>query len=294
MHNNTINKLSYKKKWSILIITMFILIITSMIGILIVSYVKSMIAFTNKFHDYQSAFYMANAGLELQLIKKNNHWFGFESSMSSWSATIKNNFDCSANPWRDCRSTAKISTKSYTLWQRENITNDVTKCSDLLWYMTDENKIISSLYLFEDSQTDIDKEWNLTRNGQFRSIQNRNINIKIYWIGNYKLALQSSNSSWEIWNNDLLLTYTAETIDLNNFPQFFTALDPKDQVRVKIINDLKTPGTVCFESRYWDLKLPGFHTVIQSAWHYNNTVVNLQATITNIPGDEQDFAWWEV
>ncbi len=293
MQNKNINKIKYKKKWSILIITMFILIITSMIGILIVSYVKSMLAFTNKFHDYQSAFYIANAWLELQLVKKNNHWFGFESTLSSWSATIKNNFECNTSA-RNCRFASKISTKSYALWQKENITNPQLKCNETLWYITDENKIISSLYLFEDSQSDISKEWNLTRDGNLKNIQNKNVKIKIYWVDNYKLALQSSNVDWEIGTNDLLQTYTTDTIDLNNFPQFFTNLDPKDQVRVKIINDLKKTGTVCFESIYGDLKLPWFHTVIQSAWHYNNTVVNLQATITNIPWDEQDFAWWEV
>lgn len=291
---NKVHQNQFQKQWSILIITMFILIITSVIGILIVSYVRSMIAFTNKFHDYQSAFYMANAWLELQLVKKNNHGFGFESNVSSWSDTIEKNFDCNTNPWWQCRYTAKISTKSLALWQTENITNNITKCTDQIWYITDENKIISSLYLFEDAQSDITKEWNLQRNWQFKNIQNRNINIKIYWVNNYKLALQSSNSSWEIWNNDLIQTLTTDSIDINNYPQFFTSLNSTDQVRVKIINDLKTPGRVCFESRYGDLKLPWFHTVIQSVWHYNDTVVNLQATITNIPWDEQDFAWWQV
>lgn len=283
----------HKQQWSILIITMFILILTSMIGILVVSYVRSMLSFTNKFHDYQSAFYMANAGLELSLIKKNNHWFGFESSMNSGSQSIWKNFKCHTQ-WWNCRSSSSIKTKSYVLWETENITNNIAKCTDLVWYSTDSNKIISSLYLFEDNQSSIEKEWNLIWDGKFKNIQNRNINIKVYWISNYKLALQSSNASGEIGNNDFLESYTEQIVDLNTFPQFFTNLNPSDQVRIKIINDLKLPGKVCFESRYGDLKLPGFHAVIQSIWHYNGTIVNLQATLTNIPGDEQDFAWGEV
>jgi hypothetical protein len=50
-----------------------------------------MLAFTNTFHDYQQAFYMANAGLETELVKSRYHGFGYEDSIESGSNTILEN-----------------------------------------------------------------------------------------------------------------------------------------------------------------------------------------------------------
>lgn len=286
-------------KASILIVTMFLLIITWLIGVIVMVHVRSMLAFTNTFHDYQQAFYMANAGLETELVKSRYHGFGYEDSIESGSNTILENLSPSC--LKKCWFSANLKTKSNILWQSEQITNNAIVCDQELSYKTDASKIISSLFLFEDEVSDSTKEWNLVSTKKLIPINSRNVLVHLYgWLLSnwFKLVFQAVGTGWEVSKYDKIIEKYPPIVSPMNL---FTELDDPSvveafndssitQIRVKILNDLKVSWWVCFQSTAWTTKLPWFHQVITSVGSYNNTVVRLQAVQTNIPGDEQDLA----
>lgn len=253
------------------------------------AYIRSMLAFTNTFHDYQNAYYLANAWLELQLVKGRNHGFGYEDSVMSGSKTIINNLNCKL---KNCYFYSSLKTKSYVTSQTEQISDNTISCTNL-GYSTNADKLISSLYLYEDEQNrdDLD-EWTLVSSKKLVKIVNTNIEIKVNWLSSYRLALQASDASGATSDYDKIIdNLSAETIDLISYQgSFFTQIPDDHQVRVKIINDLKQTGKVCFQVKPGGEKVPSFHQVINSVWLYNHTLVRLEAIQTNIPGDEQDLA----
>jgi len=252
-----------------------------------------MLAFTNTFHDYQNAYYLANAWLELQLVKARYHGFGYEDNILSGSKTVVDNLDCQG---RNCYFYSSLKTKSYVTSQTEQVSDNTISCTNL-WYDTNADKLISSLYLYEDEQNSDDKdEWTLVSDKRHIKIVNTNIEIKIIWLSSYRLALQASDASGATSDYDKIIDGLAtDTIDLIDYQwSFFTKIPEDYQVRVKIINDLKQNGKVCFQVKPGGDKVPGFHQVVSSVWLYNRTFVNLQAVQTNIPGDEQDLAWGSI
>gem|GEM_PF-6494996 len=79
-------------------------------------------------------------------------------------------------------------------------------------------------------------------------IANTNIVIRIEGISSYRLALQASNPEGEASDFDKIVDLNATTVDLLDYQaDFFTQIPDDHQVKVKIINDLKQDGTVCFE-----------------------------------------------
>lgn len=281
-----------KPSASILIVTLFLLIITGLIGVIVMAYIRSMLAFTNRFHDYQKAFYLANAGLELQLVKAKYHGFGYEDELGSGSKTVTENIACAS---AKCVFSCDLKTKSYVTSQTEQVTSNTISCVDLGYY-TDTTKLISSLYLFEDAANKSNQqEWTLVSDKELIKIANTNIVIRIEGISSYRLALQASNPEGEASDFDKIVDLNATTVDLLDYQaDFFTQIPDDHQVKVKIINDLKQDGTVCFEVKPWGERVPWFHQVVTSIGYFNNTVVRLQAIQTNIPWDEQDLAGWNI
>lgn len=252
-------------------------------------YIRSMLAFTNTFHDFQQAFYLGNAGLELELVKIRNHGFWYEDKVALDSDTVKKNFGQFCG--RDCGFHSELRVKSYVAGQKEQISENTTVCTDSLWYQTDGNKLISSLFLFEDASSDPEKEWTLVSSKKLQLINNTNIKIAVYGLSSYRLALQATNASGEVSNFDKIESLSQPEVSLLDYQASFLNNVPDDyQIRIKIINDLKQQGTVCFQSTAGNLKLPWFHQVITSVGSYGKTNVQLQAIQSNIPGDEQDLA----
>lgn len=262
-----------------------------MIGLIVMIYIRSMLAFTNTFHDYQQAFYLANAGLELQLVKAKNHGFGFEDRQWSGSTTVSKNLNCIADT---CYFASDLKTHSTVVGQKEQISSNIIACTDNVGYITDGNKLISSLFLFRDDQSNPDTEGKLVSSKIYEPLTSYEyISLNAYGLNTYQVALQATNEDGEPSQYDKIIEVNKqETVRLIDYSDFFTKAlgDPAiQQIRVKVINDLKYSGTVCF-SYQWNNKLPGFHQVINAVWAYHNTQVRLQAIQTNIPGDEQDLA----
>lgn len=280
-------------KWSILIITLFLLIVTSLIGIIIMVYVRSMLEFTNRFHDYQHAFYMANAWLELELVKIRNHAFGYEEFISTGSNTIARNF--SAQCIKHCSFQTSLKTDSFVVWQKEQISNDAIVCDKDSWYTLNTGKLIASLFLFKDETSDAESEGALVSTKKIKALKNTNISIFTYGLWSYRFALQASSSSGESSPYDKIESIYQPTIKLLDYQaSFMNNIPDTYQIRLKIINDLKQPWSVCFQSTAGSSKIPWFHQVINSIGYYGDVRVQLHAIQTNIPGDEQDLAGWSI
>ncbi len=259
-----------------------------------------MLAFTNTFHDYQQAFYMANAGLETQLVKSRFHGFGYEDSIESGSMTVVKNLGSFC--MKDCFFSASLKLKSNVLWWSEQVTSQATTCNQEIAYKTDANKLISSLFLFQDKTSNGAEEWNLVSDKSLQIINNRNVLIHLYgWLlsNGFKLVFQAVvGSGGEVSKYDRII----EKLPPINSPlNMFTELDDPNlieafndpaisQIRIKILNDLKIAWWVCFQSANGTNPLPWFHQVITSVGSYADTLVKLQAIQTSIPGDEQDLA----
>jgi len=242
---------------------------------------------------------MANAGLETELVKSRFHGFAYEDSIDTGSTTVQTNL------WlfciKECNFTANLKLKSPILWWTEQVSTQATTCNQDIAYKTDSNKLISSLFLFQDATSNLEWEWNLVSTKSLQIINNRNILIYLYGgllSNGFKLVFQAVWTGDEVSKYDRIIEKLPPiTSPLNLFtelddPNIVEAFnDPSiSQIRIKILNDLKVAWWVCFQSENGTNPLPWFHQVITSIGVYADTVVKLQAVQTNIPWDEQDLA----
>lgn len=83
--SNLEQQISYYKIYgNISVLVLFLLIVSSLIGLMTVSYVRQMIAYNSSISQYYQAYYFANAWLELWVVLTNNKWVWFEHNYDSW------------------------------------------------------------------------------------------------------------------------------------------------------------------------------------------------------------------
>jgi hypothetical protein len=73
---------------------MFVLLASSLIGILTINFVQQMVANTSRINAYYKSYYLAKAGIELGLTEIKSRGIGFEINHSSGADIIKQNFVC--------------------------------------------------------------------------------------------------------------------------------------------------------------------------------------------------------
>jgi len=84
---------SYRANISVLVL--FLLVVSSLIGLMTVSYVRQMVAYNSAISQYYGAYYMAQAWLELMLVQVKHQWLWYEAHYSSGDGLIsKNTFFC--------------------------------------------------------------------------------------------------------------------------------------------------------------------------------------------------------
>jgi len=81
-------------KWNISILIIFVLLISGVIGILTMNFIKDMLWYTGDFYNYNKAYYYANAGMELALTEIDNSGIWFSNSVWSGDDIFVNNFEC--------------------------------------------------------------------------------------------------------------------------------------------------------------------------------------------------------
>lgn len=123
-----------KFKGNILLITLFLLMMSSLSALLVTAYIKNLIKLSSSFHNYYKSYYVANAWLELSLVKTNGsiraYWF--EDAVNSGSTTVTSNFSSTMN------FTTSIAVSSTSLGNKNTLNSDSLTCNGTnlasMWY----------------------------------------------------------------------------------------------------------------------------------------------------------------
>ncbi len=80
------------KRWNIIIVTLFITLIIWLIWLLITKYVFNLVQISSENYKYYKAYYIADAGIELELWKMKGHGMWFDDNITWSSLTVSKNF----------------------------------------------------------------------------------------------------------------------------------------------------------------------------------------------------------
>lgn len=250
-----------RKNSSILIIVLFVLMITSIFGVMITRHVWSMIEHTSKFHDYYNAYYLAYWWLQLQLLKVDNRWFGFEDEIPTTSDTVKDNINCS---W--CNFYWKIYAKSNVLLDDSNISNYPNQCAgsenDYFDLQPWEGIIVP---LFKDESNNL--EW-LVYNQNKNSLSDYvDIDLEFEENSDYVLGLVDDQ-----WNH--ISEKNSSMSNLSVHPN----LNQLDEKRYMVLVNIDDADNLKFCIDSTNFALPTKYVNVISSWKYHDTKVGLSTT----------------
>lgn len=245
-------------RWNMLIIVIFVMIITSLFGILTTRYVNSIIQYGSAFHNYYKAYYLANAPLQLQLLKQKNRWLGFEDKILTWSSTFSNNFDCENCFFESellARNSIIIDESEHNLFPSDCDLDNSNHFALAGWKGT-------VIPLFWDQNT-----WEGSVNL---------INIKrLPNLGGLNIKKTSSDTNnYVIWIIDEKLN--SSSVDDINFVNTLSIIDESINNYLVIANNTWN----AWKSRFCindTNNLPTTHININSLWKFQNTYVSLRA-----------------
>lgn len=87
-----------RTSWNISVLVLFLLVVSSLIGLMTISFIKQMIVYTASITQYYQSYYLANAWLELLLTKVKYRGLGYQEQLTSGDALVSlNGFRCPAN-----------------------------------------------------------------------------------------------------------------------------------------------------------------------------------------------------
>ncbi len=101
-----------KKKWNISILVIFVLLASSLLGILSMNFVQQMMKQSAVVHSYYTSYYLAKGGLEFWLSAISARGVGFEYAITSWSALVLDNFRTGTNLSLSISWTASLLSKN--------------------------------------------------------------------------------------------------------------------------------------------------------------------------------------
>ncbi len=108
-------------KGNVSVLVMFIMIATSLMGLLAMHFVNQMMQYSGVVHDYYKTYYLTKAGLELGLAEANVRGLGFSTQIAS--GFFAENFSCGDR----CEIDAQVVGKATLL--KENFWNSSDGCS---------------------------------------------------------------------------------------------------------------------------------------------------------------------
>lgn len=261
-----------KYRWNILIIVLFILFLSALAGLLVTKYVKNILSYSTEIYKYYKTYYIAYGGIELEITKISNHWFGFEDTISKDSATNSNNlkYCYSAN----CYFESTIKTNS-------NIIADNKTSYELSACSKDENYTLKQgqwviIPLFKDLNS---WEWTLSYKNltPISSTDFANISINFYdgnWEKVWLSVVDEDSSVWKSYQT--LLTDNDTKINLND-PSFNSFYDENKKSFLVVANTENSLAQqkVCINSK--QTKLSSNYINIESNWKFMDRIVSLQA-----------------
>ncbi len=92
------------KKGNISILVMFVLLASSLLGVLALSYIQQMMKSSSGITSYYKSYYLAKAGVELSLVEIKNRGIWFQTNLDGGSDFVIQNFLCGSH----CKLTADI------------------------------------------------------------------------------------------------------------------------------------------------------------------------------------------
>ncbi len=231
------------------------MIISSLFGLLITRYVGNMIQYTSAFHNYYQAYYLANAPLQLQLVKQQNRDFGFEDEILSWSNTVKNNLNC-----EKCFFHWNLQSRSDVLVDKTQIDHYPTDCSwdDSNFYSLSYWQAIIIPLFWDQNSWEWEVDWNnIQRLSSINDIdvETSTVDDYIIWIVDTDLNIDRVDDVWQV----SLLNY-----DSSKNTYFIIAN----------ITWLSTQN-FCLSSNE---PIPTSYININTTWKYHNTYVWLSFT----------------
>lgn len=257
------------KRWNVLIIVVFVMLLCSLSALLISNYMKNLITYSSEFNKYYKAYYMANSWIEISLTKISNHDFWFEDQINSWSDTIKNNFDCGEK----CFFETKIFSRSQYVfdWDNDFLSQDCNDVNKYLQLWTWQWLIIP---LFWDWDWNNENILSWTNLNYFPNNSLNQIEIKRDWIWVYSYGIFYFDNNWEIQTS--VSTWNSDNQNLNEFAAI-TANNKKYLVIVNI--DSNQNQKFCIKSS--NEKITWTKTLIQSNGIYLDRMVNLETLKIN-------------
>lgn len=149
-----------KPKANITILVIFMLITASVIGLLVMWYVRNMLTFSNNFFSYNKAYYLAEGWIELQLTKAQQRGIGYQDDVD-----LSEYYPCIAgNKWVAqwsslCQSTAGLVAQGDLLTR----SFDALSCSEATAYSIQWGDAIGFPLFVEDAPSNIfDEQKNYT------------------------------------------------------------------------------------------------------------------------------------
>ncbi|MCF7834955.1 hypothetical protein K9M48_02770 [Candidatus Gracilibacteria bacterium] len=82
---------------NISILVIFVLLASSLIGILSTNFIRDLFNYNNTISNHYKGYYLSKAGLELSLTEISNNGIGFENKVNTGDDIILSNFDCANN-----------------------------------------------------------------------------------------------------------------------------------------------------------------------------------------------------
>jgi hypothetical protein len=259
---------------NILFIVMFMLLLSSLIWLLIVNYVRQIFSSNALFYNYYQAYYLANAGIEMGLTKIKHRGYGFEDAISSGS-DINQLRNCKFKP---CHNVYNIQANhtivSDTITQPETCNNHY-RYTKQPW----QNLIVP---LFGDMASQ-SEQGPFPR--QYKSLTSQEItSIVLHASGNnlkYALGLLLANPQGEFVNS-VVHIYQQDKVMLNSLTSswdlytdnILSQIDSKNQGFLIVSNLSDQPLGLCIAS---NTNLPTSSVLLSSQGHYRDSIVSLQA-----------------
>lgn len=275
----------YKAKWNISILVIFVLLASSLIGVLTINFLKQIIWYTNDMYWYHKSYYFSKAWLELALTEVDNAGIGFSNIIWKDNSIFLDNFDCN-NCGFDIDIKGNTSFLSDNFWISTWCTDDtafVLKWWESLVLPMFIQKSIESNYLF--FKNDPIYENNLLKyRGYLKFIKNQHYN----WHINLWLLFLSGS---DIQRDYLFIkSYdTSEDVFVNYFQDFenyyWNIFDNIKYLSYIILSNTENDElSFCIHiddvNQWWlikDIKLPATKFFISSLWNFSDRTVWLQA-----------------
>ncbi len=173
-------------KWNISILVIFVLLISGLIWVLTMNFIKQMLWYTNDIYSYHKSYYYANAWLELALVEIDNAGIWFSNNVWSGDDIFVDNFECI-----NCDFSLNIEGKTQYLsdrfWLNDECSEDNSFVLQSGWSLVlplfTQEEISSNADLFELDEISYNREL-LEYTDEFKFI-----NTAVFWWQRFNVWL---------------------------------------------------------------------------------------------------------